>query len=306
MMRELIIVGAGPAGVSAALWAKSLHLEVALIEGAEAPGGQLFQVHFHPRELPGLEAGDGRAIAASYARQLAEAGIPARYGVRAEALELGATPVVRLAGGERAACRVLLIACGARRRKLDVPGEAEFAERGVSDSATRDRDQLAGKRVVVAGGGDAAFENALLLLGAGCEVTLVTRGSVRARPEFRDRLAAEPRAQVLEHTRVLAVEGDARVRAVRVALPAGPDIGTLLECEGVVVKLGVVPNTEWCRQVLAHDEEGYLRVDPAFATSAPGVWAAGDVVRPALASVPVAAGHGALAVAAIRTALRSS
>ncbi len=306
MTRELIIVGAGPAGVSAALWAKSLHLDVALIEGAEAPGGQLFHVHFHPRELPGLEAGDGRAIAATYARQLAEAGIPARYGVRAEALELGSTPVVRLDSGERAACRALLIACGARRRKLAVPGEAEFAGRGVSYSATRDRDQLAGRRVVVAGGGDAAFENALMLLGTGCEVTLVARGSVRARPEFRDRVAAESRVRVLEHTRVLAVEGDAQVRAVRVALPSGPETGTQIECEGVVVKIGVVPNTEWCRDVLAHDAEGYLRVDSAFATSAPGVWAAGDVVRPALASVPVAAGHGALAVAAIRAALRPS
>lgn len=74
----------------------------------------------------------------------------------------------------------------------------------------------------------------------------------------------------------------------------------------MVVKVGVEPNTEWCRGVLAHDEEGYLRVDERFATSAPGVWAAGDVVRPLLASVPVAAGHGALAAAAIRAALRGS
>jgi hypothetical protein len=99
--RELVIVGAGPAGVSAALWAKSLHLDVLLLEGGEAAGGQLFHVHFHPRELPGLEAGDGRAIAATYARQLAEGGIPVRYGVRAESLETGPPVAVVLAGGER-------------------------------------------------------------------------------------------------------------------------------------------------------------------------------------------------------------
>lgn len=317
--RELVIVGAGPAGVSAALWARSLHLDVLLLEGAEAPGGQLFQVHFHPRELPGLEAGDGRAIAATYARQLAEAGIPARYGMRAEALEVppagprttalppaGARCIVRLEGGERLSCRALLIACGARRRKLGVPGEDAFAERGVSYSATRDRAQLAGQRIAVVGGGDAAFENALLLLADGCEVSVVVRGAARARREFRERLAREPRARLLEHARVLAVEGRERVSALRIAVPGSPEAGELLACDGVVVKVGVVPNTEWCRDALVHDAEGYLRVDAAFASSAPGVWAAGDVVRPALASVPVAAGHGALAVAAIRAALRGA
>ena len=314
--RELVIVGAGPAGVSAALWAKSLHLDVLLLEGAELPGGQLFHVHFHPRELPGLEAGDGRAIAATYARQLAESGIPTRYGVRAESLEVSASAreplptgtscVVGLAGGEQLGCRALLITCGARRRTLSVPGEDAFVGRGLSYSATLDRAQLAGKRVVVVGGGDAAFENALLLVAAGSEVTVLVRGTVRARLEFRERLAREPRARVREHVRVLAVEGGDRVQALRVLAPGGPEGGERLRCEGVVVKVGVMPNTEWCRDQLAHDPEGYLRVDGTFATSRAGVWAAGDIVRPALASVPVAAGHGALAIAAIRAALRGA
>jgi alkyl hydroperoxide reductase subunit F len=77
-----------------------------------------------------------------------------------------------------------------------------------------------------------------------------------------------------------------------------------LPFEGVVVKVGVVPNTEWCRDALAHDAEGWLTVDATYATSMPGVWAAGDVVRPALPSVSVASGQGALAVAAIRAQLR--
>lgn len=303
MIRELVILGAGPAGVSAALWARSLHLDVMLLEGSGEPGGQLLYVHFHPRELPGLAEGDGAAIAATYALQLAEAGIPTRYGALAEALIAGGQrPAIRLANGERVEATALLIACGAQRRKLGVPGEDALAGHGLSYSATRDLASLAGRRVVVVGGGDAAYENALMLAAAGCDVTLVTRAEPRARVEFRGRVADEPRIAVESGARVLAVLGDRAVHAVRVAGPSGErDIA----CDGVVVKVGVVPNTAWCRERLAHDESGYLKVSSTFETSQPGVWAAGDIVRPALASVSVAAGQGALAVAAIRASLRA-
>src|ERR1043166_4286440 len=141
MTRELVIVGAGPTGVSAALWARSLHLDVELLEAGPEPGGQLLWVHFHPREIPGLLEGDGRAIAAAYARQLAESGLPVRYGVRADALEPGEEPGLLLSDRSRIAARALLIASGARRRRLGVPGERELEGRGVSTSATRDRSE---------------------------------------------------------------------------------------------------------------------------------------------------------------------
>ena len=306
MTPELLVVGAGPAGVSAALWARALNLTAAQIEGGSRPGGQLHHVHFHPRELAGLDAGDGPALAAVYERQLAAAGHAVRYDAVAIALEPprdGHTlPGVTLSTGERLTAAAVLIATGARRRHLGVPGERELEGRGVSYSATLDRDRFAGGRVLVVGGGDGAFENALLLAEVGCEVTVAVRGTARARPEFRQRLAAEPHAAVLEHARVGAILGEAGVRAVRLDV-AGR--GRELEVEGVVVKIGGLPNSEWCRPALAHDDEGFLRVDDRLATSAPRVWAAGDVTRPLLPSVPVAMGQGAHAVAAIRAALRA-
>jgi thioredoxin reductase (NADPH) len=299
---DLLIVGAGPAGVSAALWARPLELSVLLLDGAPAPGGQLHAVHFHPADVPGFEQGDGPALAAAYARQLAAASVPLRTAAEAVALEPSAeAPAVRLAGGERLEAAAVLVASGVRRRRLGVPGEREFEGRGVSFSATRDRVALAGRRVAVVGGGDAAFENALLLAAAGCDVTLLVRGEPHARSGFRERVAASPRVRVRTGTRVVEVRGDEAVRGLRLE---GPDGAVELETDALVVKIGVVPNTEWCRQAVEVDPDGYVRVDERLATSAARVWAAGDVTRPSPPSIPVALGQGAHAVAMVRAALR--
>jgi thioredoxin reductase (NADPH) len=302
---DLVIVGAGPAGVSAALWARALDLTVLLLDGANAPGGQLHAVHFHPHDVPGFEAGDGPALAAAYARQLASARVPLRTGARVTALE-AAPPgadrrAVVLEGGERLEASAVLAASGARRRRLEVPGERELEGAGVSYSGTRDRARLAGRRIAVVGGGDAAFENALMLADAGSEVMVLARGALRARAEFLARVRDASRVRVLEGTRVLAVLGEGAVRAIRVTGPGGE---RELPVEGVLVKVGVVPNSEWCAGQVACDEAGFVRVDGRLATSAPRVWAAGDITRPQPPSIPVALGQGAQAVATIRAALR--
>jgi thioredoxin reductase len=106
---------------------------------------------------------------------------------------------------------------------------------------------------------------------------------------------------VLDHTRVLAIEGEHAVRDLRLA----NDRGTfLLPVAGLVIKVGVRPNSEWCASGLERDAEGYVRVDESFATSHPRVWAAGDVTRPPILGISVASGQGALAAGAVRTALR--
>jgi thioredoxin reductase (NADPH) len=173
--------------------------------------------------------------------------------------------------------------------------------RGVSFSATRDHARLAGLPVAVIGGGDAAFENALLLAAAGSEVDLFVRGEVRARSEFRERVAADARVRVHRSARVTAILGEQFVTAVRVEREgAAEEIPT----RGVVIKIGVLPNSEWCRDTIATDAGGYVITDAELATSAPGVWAAGDIVRPEPPSIPVAMGQGAQAATAVRRALR--
>jgi thioredoxin reductase (NADPH) len=305
MRPELLIVGAGPAGVSAALWGHSQGLSLSVIEAAPAPGGQLHHVHFHPPELPGVSAGDGPAMAATFATQLREAGVPVRYHTAAASLGSvdGARgrPWIETTGGERLEAEAVLIATGARRRRLEVPGERELEDRGVSYSATRDRARLAGRNLVVVGGGDAAFENALILADAGCRVLLALRDAPRARREFRERVARESRIRVIQDVEVKALLGTDRLEAVEFEGPGG---AFAYPAEGVVIKVGVIPNTEWCLGALDHDDEGYLRVDPRFRTSRHALWAAGDVVRPALLAITVAFGTAALAVADVRATLR--
>jgi len=303
MARALLIVGAGPAGVSAALWARSLALEPTVMESAPSAGGQLQHVHFHPADLAGVAEGDGPAIAAAFGRQFEAARVPVRFDAVAVALDPAreeGRPAVMTSAGERLSADAVLIATGVRRRHLDIPGEIELESRGVSYSATRDRVRFAGQNVVVAGGGDGAFENALLLAAVGCSVTVVVRGAPRARHEFRARAAAEPRIEVRERTRVTAALGSDRLRAVRLEGPAGSEEHA---AAGLVIKVGVIPNTEWCRAAIEHDAEGFVLIDKRLATSRPRVWAAGDVTRPALPAIAVAIGQGALAAAEIRKAL---
>jgi thioredoxin reductase (NADPH) len=302
---ELLIVGAGPAGVSGALWARSRGLEPLVIEGAPQPGGQLLSVYFHPRELAGVRTGEGPVIAASYAEQLGEAGIPVRYGSAATALECPegaeARPAVTMADGSRHDAEAVLVASGVRKRRLEVPGERELEGRGVSYSATRDLEHLRGKRVAVVGGGDAAYENALILAAAECEVLLAVRGAPRARGEFRRRVAAERRVTVLERARVAALHGERRLESIRFE---GPDGAFERAVDALVVKVGVLPNTEWCRDALSCDAEGFVVADSRQRASRPRVWAAGDVTHPALACIAVAMGTAALAVADIRRTIR--
>ena len=275
-----------------------------MIEAGPAPGGQLHHVHFHPRELPGLPAGDGPAIAATFAHQLRDSGVPVRCDTAAASLgsaDPRGRPWVESSAGERFEADAVLVATGVRRRCLEVPGERELEDRGVSYSATRDLRSLAGRDVVVVGGGDGAFENALILAGAGCRVLLALLEEPRARREFRDQVARERSIEVVEGVRVNAFLGADRLEAVELEGPDGPFVH---KASGAVIKVGVIPNTEWCRAVLDHDGEGFIRVDPRHRASRPAVWAAGDVTRPPLLGITVAFGAAALAVADVRATLR--
>lgn len=295
-MRDLVIVGAGPAGIAAALWARAFELDALLLERGERVGGQLHRIHFEPPQLATAAGGTGADMVALAEQRLEARGAECRTRAEVEGL-LDHVTGVRLVGGERLEARALVVATGLRPRRLDVPGARRLEGAGLSYSATRDLARFAGRPMVVVGGGDAAYENALILARAGCAVTLAVRDAPAARPVFRDRVAAEPSIALLPGVRLVEVRGSVQVESVLLEREDGQRLER--PCEGVVVKVGNLPNTEWCRGGLRLDRDGYLAVDGEGRTSRPGTWGAGDVTRPGLPAIPVAEAQAASVVRAI-------
>jgi thioredoxin reductase (NADPH) len=289
---DLIVVGAGPAGMSAALWARELKLRFVALEDAARPGGQLHRVYNRVADYPGVAAPHGAALAGLFADHLRSQGVAIRTHSAATRVDAARRAVV--ADGEELTAAYLLLATGVRRRTLGVPGEAEFAGRGVCPSATRHAEEFRGERVLVVGGGDAALEEALILARVCERVTLVHRGErFRGRPDFRERVAADPRIETITGARLAAIEGGERVERARLSV-AG--VEREVPVAGVFVCVGVLPNTEVVAGELALDDAGYVPTDSRQRTSADRVYAAGDVCAGSSLTIAAAVGQGAAAV----------
>src|SRR3989441_7240871 len=164
-MHDVVIIGAGPAGLSAAFWCDGLGLDTLLLEQDAGIGGQLLSVYNPIENYLGLRAHNGRELLERFSAGIDEADFDLWTNVEIEKVDLIAKRIV-LRSGEELQSISIIIATGVRRRKAGIRGEDEFAGRGIIESATRDRDLFAGRDVCVIGGGDAAAENALLLAKA--------------------------------------------------------------------------------------------------------------------------------------------
>ncbi|HWS86571.1 MAG TPA: FAD-dependent oxidoreductase [Pyrinomonadaceae bacterium] len=303
-MHDVIIIGAGPAGLSAALWCDELGLDALVIEQAAEVGGQLLRVHNPVENYLGVRAADGRELRDLFAAQVEEKEFDLWTEAEVEGVDLKSKRV-RLLSGEELQSIALVIATGVRRRRLGVPGEAEFAGRGVLESGRLERDTVKGEDVLVVGGGDAAAENALLLAEVCATVTLAHRGrSLRARAEFAERVKGDHRITVFPETTLRAILGGDRVESVEM-LRAGALKPLRMAVRGVVIRVGVEPNTELFRGQLHTDERGYVVVTGEQETSAEMVFAVGDVSNPLAPTVSGAAGAGATAAKVIASRLNA-
>ncbi len=294
---DIVILGGGPAGMSAAMWAADLGLGAILIERSAELGGQLLQTYNPIRNYLGLETENGRGLRDVFASHLDSRGVRARFG--AEVVGLNAERrTVSLSSGDDVSGRALILALGVRRRRLDVPGEDEFAGRGIIDSGKRNVDKVYGKRVVIVGGGDAALENALMLAENAASVTVVhRRPEFAARDEFVEQVRANPKIKVLTETIVRSINGFDRVESVSVR--SGNGQATELAADTVLVRIGVEPNSSLMIGQVEADSAGYVIVDRECRTNRSGVYAIGDIANPKSPTVSSAAGMGATAVKSI-------
>ena len=293
MNHDVIIIGGGPAGMSALIWCHSLGLRGVLLEQSPELGGQMLEMFHRVLDYPGLIAENGRELRDHFAAQLDLLQLDYRTDRKIEEVDL----IHRRArcDGEWMQGRGVIIATGARKRRLGIPGEERFELRGVSFSATRDHSLYAGKKVSVIGGGDSAVQNSLLLARICPGVTLIHRSdSYRARPDWLEQARENPRITFIDNAEVTAIEGGERVERLIIKDTRTGAIKTI-ETEGVFIRVGVSPNTGMFRGQIELDEAGFIQTDHRQRTSVEMVYAGGDVCRPACLSVATAVGQGAIA-----------
>jgi thioredoxin reductase (NADPH) len=297
-MHDVIIIGAGPAGLSTAFWCDELGLDTLVLEQAEQIGGQLHRVYNPINNYLGLKARNGEDLLERFAADVDSAEFDLWTQTNISAVDLKAKRV-SLASGEDLQSIALVIATGVRPRELGVPGEKEFIGKGMIESGTRDRELFAGQDVCVVGGGDAAVENALLLAEVCPTVTLVHRGKkLRARPEFTEKLQAKHCITVFTESVLTRIMGQDRVEAVEIQRKQGLK-PFQLAVRGVLIRIGVEPNTDLFREQLDTDERGYVAVNSQQETNVPMVFAVGDVSNPVAPTVSSATGAGATAAKVI-------
>lgn len=294
---DVVVVGAGVAGLSTALWLRDFGLDALLIEESSRPGGQVHEIHAAIPNYLATFGWDGARLAGAALSDARTAGLSILVGARVTRISTSGRWVERAAddagGAVRVPARAVVLATGLRRRTLGVSGETEFRDRGISHSANRDRDRFAGKPVVVVGGGTAAVEDALLCAERGSDVTLLHRSATfRARADFLERARANSRIRFTTDAAVTGIDGTDAVESVTYRL-RGSRADVRIPCAGVFVRIGWEPRTELVRKQIRCDRGGFIRAGAAGATSAPWVFAAGDVCAPRCPSIANAVGQGA-------------
>jgi thioredoxin reductase (NADPH) len=294
-VRDVIIIGSGPSGYAAALYAARARLSPLLFEGSVTSGGALMNTT-DVENFPGFPDGILGPDLMDQLRKQAE-----RFGAELIAddvteLDLGATPKQVKAGEDTYLARTVIIATGSGYRELGVPGEKRLSGHGVSWCATCDGFFFREQDIAVIGGGDSAMEEATFLTRFAGSVTIVhRRDTLRASKIMQDRAISNPKIKFVWDSEVAEVLGEDRVTGLRLRnLKTGAE--STLGVTGIFVAIGHDPRSELVAGQLATDADGYIQVEhPSTRTGIDGVFAAGDVVDRIYRQAVTAAGTGCAA-----------
>ena len=290
---DVVIIGGGPAGISAAVWCADLGLSSVVLERETEPYGQLRWIHNPIANYLGARARNGEELIELFEKTARPWNLRVETGAAVESVDCKRRTVT-FAGGRAYSGRALFIATGIRRRTLGVPGEDRFMGNGILRSGAGERESVKGKRVAVAGGGDAAAENALLLADFAEHVHLIhRRDRLSARTEFRQAIESRANIESIFGSEVVELGGGERLEYVDIA---GPD-GSIyrLPADHFIARIGVAPNSEIVASQLDLDPRGYILVDAESRTSVEAVYAIGDVANPTSPTITAATGTGTTA-----------
>jgi len=292
-VRDVIIIGSGPAGYTAAVYAARAKLNPLVFEGSVTAGGALMQTT-EVENFPGFPDGVMGPELMDAMRKQAE-----RFGAElvsddAIAVDLTVSPKVVKTETDTYLAKAVIIATGSKYKELDVPGEKQLSGRGVSWCATCDGFFFRGQDIVVIGGGDSALEEATFLTRFADSVTLVhRRDTLRASKIMQDRAMANPKIKFVWDSQVVSMEGEnGKLTGVRVKnVHTGDE--KVLPVSGAFIAIGHLPRTELFAGQLPTDPDGYLLVEqPTTRTAIEGVFACGDVVDRTYRQAVTAAGTG--------------
>ena len=300
---DLIIAGGGPAGLTAGLYAARGKMRVLLVEKM-APGGQAATT-FHIENYPGFPDGiAGPDLAQAMETQAKKYGLEVASG-EVKSL-VSREPYWELEyEGQKLAAKGIVIATGVESKKLGVPGEETLRGRGVSYCGTCDGPFFKGQEIGVIEGGDSAVEEALYLTRFASRVYLIhRRRALRAEKILQERAFQNPKIEILWDTIVTKVLGETGVEGLEIMDLRSKECRTL-PVSGVFFYVGLLANTEFLKGIVNLDEQGYVMTDDNMATSARGIFAAGDVRRKILRQVATAVGDGAVAAFAAERYMES-
>ena len=294
---DIAIIGGGPAGLTAALYAGRNRERAVMLEG-KAPGGQLLNTELI-EDYPGFMSILGADLATVMEQQALHFGTElVRSEVRAIKVLPDGLKLIETYDGDYHAPAVIITA-GGNPRKLDVPGEEEFAGRGVSYCAVCDGAFFKDVHLAVVGGGDAAVEEALFLTRYASKVTIIhRRREFRAQPILLDEARKHPRVEFITDTVVDRIVGDAKVSRLSLR-NLETERRSELEVGGMFIFIGFIPNTRLVDAHIDHDKAGYYLTDPmTMMTNVPGIFAAGDVRSQLTRQITTAVGDATTATIA--------
>lgn len=294
---QLIIIGGGPAGLTAGLYAARDRLDVLLLEKGVV-GGQVLTTDWVDN-YPGFPDGlSGYDLVEKMAAQAARFDLEVQNGNVVKVELSAASKKLTLESGEVLTCKALIICTGARPNKLGIAGEVKFTGKGVSYCATCDGPFFRDQEIVVVGGGDTAIQEADFLTKFAIKVTVIHRRDVlRATKVLQEKAFANKRIEFIWNSNIVAVKGEKEVERVKVRANNGEE--RMIDTNGVFVLIGTMPNNEVLPLAqLGTDAQGFVLTDDEMRTKIPGVMAAGDIRSKTVRQIVNGAGEGAVAAIA--------